>query len=85
MGVGNEGDGVGGLWTQGNPFSKMHTETSTDKGNASLGFAVTPAPGALCAQRRACLDRGRYLGVVILCVLTNCKLSKIKCPEFRST
>ena len=85
MGVGNEGDVVGGLRTQGTPFSKVRMETSTDKGDPSLGFAVTPAPGAPCAQVRACLDWGRHLGVVILCVLTNCKLSKIKCTEFRST
>ena len=49
MGVGNEG----GLRTQGISSSKMHKETSTIKGDPSLGFIVTPAPGARCGHCRA--------------------------------
>ena len=30
------------------------------------------------------LDRGHYLGFIILCVFSNCKLSQIKCIEFRN-
>lgn len=65
------------------PFSKMPTETSTDKGNPSLGFAVTPA-AACVVSAGPWLDRGHYLGVVILCMFTNCKSSQIKCIEFRN-
>ena len=62
MGVGNEGDVVGGLRTQGISSSKMHKETSTIKGDSSLGFAVTPAPGARCGQCRALAGPGSLSG-----------------------
>ena len=29
-------------------------------------------------------DQGHYLGVIILCMFTNCKLSQIECIEFRN-
>ena len=83
LGVGNEGDGVGSLRSQGIPFSKMHTETCTDKGDPSLGFAVTPAPGFPCGECRALAGLGAISRVIILCMFTNCKLSQIKCIEFR--
>ena len=63
MGVRNEGDVVGGLRTQGIPSSKMHKETSILKGDSSLGFAVTPAPGAGCGQCRALAGLGALSGV----------------------
>ena len=43
-------------------FSKMHTETSTDNGDPSLGFAVTPAPGAPYGQCRALAGPGALSG-----------------------
>ena len=80
--MGNEGDVVGGLRTQGIPSSKMYKDTSTLKGDSSLGFAVTPAPGDPCGQCRALAGLGAISRVIILCMFTNCKLSQIKCTEF---
>ena len=45
-----------------NPFSKMHGETSTDKGDPSLGFAVTPAPVVPCGKCRALAGPGSLSG-----------------------
>ena len=84
MWVGNEGDGMGASGHRASPFSKRHTETSTDKGDPSLGFAVTPAPGAPCGQCRALAGLGAISRVIILCMFTNCKLSQMKCIEFRN-
>ena len=65
------GDGVGlgngrMVWGAGghraSSFSKMHTETSTDKSNPSLGYAVTPAPGAPCGEYRALAGPGTLSG-----------------------
>ena len=64
--------------------SKMHKETSTEKGDPSLGFAVIPAPGAPCGECRALAGPGTISRVIILCMFTNCKLSQIKCIEFRN-
>ena len=61
--MGNEGDIVEGLRTQGISSTKMHKETSTFKGDSSLGFAVTPAPGAGCGQCRALAGPGALSGV----------------------
>ena len=66
------------------PSSKMHKETSTLKGNSSLGFAETPVPGAGCGQCRTLAGLGAISRVIILCMFTNCKLSQIKCIEFRN-
>ena len=44
------------------PSSKMHKETSTLKGNSSLGFAVTPVPGAGCGQCRTLAGLGALSG-----------------------
>ena len=44
------------------PSSKMHKETSTIKGDPSLGFAVTPAPVAPCGQCRALAGPGSLSG-----------------------
>ena len=62
MGVGNEKDGVGGLQTQASPSSKMHKETSTVKGDPSLGFVVTPAPVAPRGKCRALAGPGSLSG-----------------------
>ena len=48
--MGNEGDVVGVCGHRVSPSSKMHKETSTLKGDSSLGFAATHAPGAGCGQ-----------------------------------
>ena len=65
------GDGVGlgdgrMVWGAGehraSPFSKMHTETSTDKGDPSLGYAVSPSPGAPCGECRALAGPGALSG-----------------------
>ena len=65
------GDGVGlgngrMVWGAGghraSSFSKMHTETSTDKSNPSLGYAVSPAPGAPCRECRALAGPGALSG-----------------------
>ena len=50
VGVGNEGDVVGACGHRVFPSTKMHKETSTVKGDPSLGIVVTPAPGARCGQ-----------------------------------
>ena len=84
MFLGNGGMGWGAGRHTANPFSKMHGETSTDKGDPSLGFAVTPSPGAPCGQCRALAGLGAISRVIILCMFTNCKLSQIKCIEFRN-
>ena len=84
VGVGKEGMTWGACRHRASTFSQTHMDTSTDKGDPSLGFAVTPAPGAPCGQCRALADRGHYLGVIILCMFSNCKLSQIKCIEFRN-
>ena len=84
MFLGNGGMRWGAGRHMANPFSKMHKETSTDKGDPSLGFAVTPAPGALCGECRALAGPGAISRVIILCMFTNCKLSQIKCIEFRN-
>ena len=44
------------------PFFKMHTKTSTDKGDHSLGFIVTPAPGVPGGQCRALAGPGALSG-----------------------
>ena len=44
------------------PSPKMHSETSTVKGDPSLGFVVTPAPGAQCGQCRAVAGPGALSG-----------------------
>ena len=66
------------------PSSKMHKETSTLKGDSSLGFAVTLPLGPGVDSAGPWLDRGHYLGFIILCVFSNCKMSQIKCIEFRN-
>ena len=45
------------------PSSKMQKEMSTLKGNSSLGFAVTPAPGAGCGHCRTLAGLGALSGV----------------------
>ena len=44
------------------PFSKMLTQTCTDKGDPSLGFAVTPAPVVPCGKCRALAGPGALSG-----------------------
>ena len=66
------------------PSSKMHKETSTVKGDPSLGFAVTPALWHRVVSAGPWLDQGHYLGVIILCTFSNCKLSQMKCIDFRN-
>ena len=66
------------------PSPKMQKETSTVKGEPSLGFLVTPAPESWCGQCRALAGLGAISWVIILCMFTNCKLSQMKCIEFRN-
>ena len=44
------------------PSPKMHKETSTVKGDPSLAFVVTPAPGVRCGQCRAVAGPGALSG-----------------------
>ena len=60
--MGNEGDVVGSLRTKVPPSPKMQKETSTVKGDPSLGFVVTPAPGARCGQCRSLAGPGALSG-----------------------
>ena len=61
-GSGEWGDGVGAGRQRASPFSKMHTETSTNKGDPILGFVVTPAPVAPCGECRALAVPGALSG-----------------------
>ena len=62
VGVGNEGDVVGACGHRVSPSTKMHKETSTVKGDPSLGFVVTSASGARCGQSRALAGPGTLSG-----------------------
>ena len=62
VGVGNEGDDMGACRHRASTFSQKHMDTSTDKGDPSLEFAVTPAPGAPCSQCRALAGPGALSG-----------------------
>ena len=62
VGLGNGRMVWGACGHRASPFSKMHTETSTDKGDPSLGYAVTPAPGAPCGEYRALAGPGALSG-----------------------
>ena len=61
--MGNERDVMGGCGHRAYPSSKMHKEMSTLKGNSSLGFAVTPAPGAGSGHCRTLAGPGALSGV----------------------
>ena len=45
------------------PSPKMQKETSTVKGDPSLGFVVKPSPGARCGQCRCLAGPGALSGV----------------------
>ena len=62
VGVGNEGDDMGACQHKASTFSQMHMDTSTDKGDPSLEFAVTPAPGAPCSQCQVLAGPGALSG-----------------------
>ena len=62
VGLGNGRMVWGACGHRASPFSKMHTETSTDKGDPSLGYAVTPAPGDPCGECRALAGPGALSG-----------------------
>ena len=62
VGVGKEGMTWGACRHRASTFSQTHMDTSRDKGDPSLGFAVTPAPGAPCGQCRTLAGLGALSG-----------------------
>ena len=62
MGLGNGGMAWGAGRQRASTFSKMHTETSTIKGDPILGFVVTPAPVDPCGECKALAVPGALSG-----------------------